>query len=193
MASGIPAAMDLNRVDFARMDRMFVSGHGPDNPRSEYWREVGHWLEGFELRLKRVREIGPKLRYRNLRNLGRIIEGRGEPLQNRVIDYQRQASLLNGDKNVAMLCGDQLWFFGMTYLGGNKWRDNRISLITEEGYTSPMQKSFTEFTGYVREVKIYEIKDLRLVNGQLSYKKTRTFSMEELHEGKDVLISQNGN
>lgn len=180
---------NIARVDISRMERMFVSSHGPENPRAEHWYETSEWLEGFEFVVRRVRQTNGRLRFRD-KHLGYKIEGRGEPLQNKIDDYQMYRSLLNGDMNLAFLCGDQLWLFGMRDLGGNEWKDDRISIITDLGYTSPMQKAFTEFAGHVMQYKIMQIKDLKLSNRKLTYKILKTtYSDAMLSDGADVIIT----
>jgi hypothetical protein len=160
---------NIGNIDRHRLQRFFVGTHTDLKPAPEVWYEMGHFIEGFELKAKRVSEKDGKLRFRTM-GLGCIVEGSCEPAQNKISDYQFYLSKMNETRNVAMLCNDdELTIFRLARQPDGTYDDNRISMLTSGGYGSVMQKAYTNFSGWVMYYEKFRVKNVQLLGTNLKY------------------------
>lgn len=152
-----------------RLQRVFVGTHSEKIVGRETWHEVGHFIQGFQLRANRITETFGDLHESSSR-LGYRISGQCEPAQNTLADYAFYDSVMNGKRNVALLTGQVLKLYRLQYLGAKKWSDNRISLVTDEGYESPMDKVYTRFSGLVWAYERLLVENVQIINGKLTFK-----------------------
>lgn len=155
-------------VDFAFLDRMFIGTHDERSPSAQHWYEVGYLLKGVDIMFRRIRQQDKKLRQRT-KGLGFSCEGSFEPLQNKISDYRFYDQVLNGLRNFAFLCGDQLWICRLKYLSADNWQDNRIQIVTDLPYNDSKQKAASELSGWIKTFERFQVKDLKLNGDQLIY------------------------
>lgn len=156
---------DITNIRFDRLSRFFT-GSRASLAAAERWTEIGDFVEGVSLRLRRVRKKDGRLRFRIY---GFAVEGQMEPAQNTTDDYQAYNLLLNGTKNIAFLAGDQLWMFRLRDTGRKQTQDNRLSVVCDPGYGSTMQKAFAEISGFVKSYELYTVKDFKLTAGKMQF------------------------
>lgn len=161
---------DITKISQEPISRMFIGTHDETNPTNEKWYETGNFLRGVTFKMRRLRQKDGLLRNRSF-SLGFNCEGNAEPVENHTEYYDFYRNYLNGLRNVAWLCGDQLWLFRLRHLDTGDWQDNRIGLVCDPGYEGQMQKSFLEFSGWVRDAEIIEVKNLKLAGVKLTFDK----------------------
>lgn len=170
---------DITHISQDPLARMFVGTHDELNPTNEKWYETGNFLLGVSFKARKLRQKDGVLRLRT-KNLGMSCEGNAEPAENKISDLNFYRDKLNGLRNVAWLYSGEanpskaasgtLVLFRLRNLGGGKWQDNRISLVTDFGHDSQMRKSFTEFSGWVADIEVIDVTNLLLSGVKLNYK-----------------------
>ena len=181
----------IGNIDRHRLQRFFVGIHDEIKPAPEVWYEMGHFIEGFELKAKRLSEKDGKLRFRT-QNLGCSIEGSCEPAQNKISDYQFYLTRMNEVKNIAMLINDdELIVFRLAKQSDGTWDDNRISMLTSGGYGNVMQKAYTDFSGWVKYYEKFRVSNLQLLGTNLKYTILESFYSISAKKGNnDLVINQ---
>lgn len=160
---------NTGNIDRSRLQRFFVGTHTLDAPQPELWYEMGHFIQGFDFKTKRVSEKNGILRERTY-GLGFTIEGSCEPAQNKISDYTFYNQKMNETRNVAMLCNDdELILFRLVRGITGFYDDNRISMLTSGGYGSLMQKAYTEFSGWIKYYEKMKVKDFSLSGTSLKF------------------------
>lgn len=159
---------DITGVRRKRIQRFFRGLHGPDLKRPT-WREMGHFIEGVSFTLKRLYEADGDGNVAQT-NCGYAAEGTLQPAQVTIPDYREHLSWLTGKKPTAILTGDdQLWIFDYYDTGRKSTVDNRLSIVTDVGYDSPAEAAFATVVGWIPAFQILQVKDVKIVNGQLTY------------------------
>lgn len=182
-------ATDLNKIRRKRLKRMFVGEHGPTKT-SESWLEVGHFIQGVSVQLKRLVELDGNNHVAEA-NCGWDPEGTLQPGQTTVSDFRFNIGKFTGKRPVAWLCGDdQLWVFDYKKVSKTEVIDNRISIISDVGYDSPAEACFARVQGWIPGFQIYRVKDFKLVGNKLSYTIIESlFTETEIAEGKIKITS----
>lgn len=147
--------------------RTFIGTHGLT--KSEQWSEAGHFIEGVDLELTEIHEEDGDGGYGEF--CGYDPKGSAEYAQNKIGDYDYAFSTLRGKRNIALLMGDQMWFF-RAVPGRDGWIDNRISIfVNPRPVNSTMQRTELSFGGCIDgwEMVQIDVKSLKITSGQLRY------------------------
>jgi hypothetical protein len=158
---------DVSRISRARLDRFFVGLHTKATEKKR-WVEIGHFIQGFDLFLRRVTEQNG-LQGEESDGLGYLPEGSSEPAQNDTGAFAAYKQYMNGKRPVAMLIGDKLLLFDFEKRLDETFNDNRLTMSTSTRYNDFL-KSETKFTGWVPNFEMYKVSDLKLNSGQLTHK-----------------------
>lgn len=159
----------LANIRRQRIDRMFVGTHGLTTV--EAWQEATHMIKGASFEAKRIIETDGELN--EVPDGGFLITMTAELPQNTVTDYRFYDEVMNGKRCVAIVTGKGpkalVRIFRTRPIGGGKWQDNRISIVTNDNYNSSMDKAAMKLSGYVRQYERYQIDSVAIVGGKLLF------------------------
>lgn len=182
-------AKDLTRIRRKRLTRMFAGEHGPTKS-SESWQEIGHFIRGVSIQLKRLVELNGNNHVAES-NCGWDAEGTLQPGQTTIADFRIAIGRFTGKRPLAWLCGeDQLWVFNYRKLSSKEAIDMRLSVISDLGYDSPREACFARVQGWIPTFQIFKVKDFKLLGNKLSYTiLEELFPESEIAEGKIKITS----
>jgi hypothetical protein len=158
----------------SRLARFFAGTF--ESPEREHWYEMGHFSQGVEMKLDRVKQLNGRKQFVD-DELGWLVSGTYEPGQNEIEDYRFYKTMMSGVRNVAMLMGNQLWLFRVRRLGPKTIEDNRISLLTDPMYGDVRRKGHGEFGGWIRNYEQIRVTDFQFIDssGQFKYNSDAKF------------------
>jgi hypothetical protein len=159
------------RIRRDHIDRIFIGTHSAQIQGRETWYEMTHMLKGATFQARHVIEQNGDGGQQP--GAGFMIDIAAEPIQNNYTDYQFYDQILNGKRNVIIVTGKGdrklLRAFRLLYLGGGKWADNRIYLVTDDSYNSSIDKASMKSTGWVQTFERYTIGAVALANNKLTF------------------------